>query len=453
MSRSKLIRNVAVVALAVVGASASAQTPQQKAANQIIVVFKAGATYAQRAAALRQLGLTSLEHLDALNLSIAKKQTKPAMSAMSLDATFGGSGVASAQPAAKPDAVVAVEQDFYTNWLKFDDVPSSDFNTEDIMGQAHALLAAAPNVAHQSATPALNVPWGVDRVGAPKVWTKSKGAGVKVAVIDTGISCSHPDLQCDLKSGFNATSATALPDDDNGHGTHVSGTIAGRGTGTGVIGVAPGVTLIPVKVLDSNGNGTVSDVVRGIEWAADHGANVINMSLGSSKGSAALQQAIETAYNKGITIVAAAGNDGPTANTVNYPGAYPQVIAVAASDKNDNIADFSSRGDQVAFTAPGVDILSTVPGGGYELMSGTSMATPHMTGLAALAIAGGASGPEAVRAALSKGATRLCKINLCPMPDMEGAGLVTANLLPEYSGMSTAHGMMMASVASFTTAN
>ena len=233
------------------------------------------------------------------------------------------------------------------------------------------------------------------------------------------------------------TNSSTPPIDDNGHGTHVAGIIAGQGKDGGVFGVAPQVTIIPVKVLNADGSGNLSDVVSGIYWAMTHGARVINMSLGAPTSAAALEQAVHKAYQAGVVIVAASGNDGENASrsggasTVDYPGAYPWVIAVAASDRSDHIAPFSSFGPAVDITAPGDGILSTVPNG-YEKMSGTSMASPHIAGVAALAVASGASGPESVKAALNTSASLLCPKSVfrgwqCAPSTDEGHGIPDAS--------------------------
>ena len=150
------------------------------------------------------------------------------------------------------------------------------------------------------------------------------------------------------------------------------------------------------------------------------------MSLGAPRGSKALQQVIQKARSQGVVIVAAAGNEGPKEGTVDYPAAYPEVIAVAASDAKDNVASFSSRGPQVALIAPGVDVLSTVPGGGYAKHSGTSMAAPHVAGLAAIAVAEGAAGPEGVSRALLGAASPLCPEGVCAGGTAQGNGMVDA---------------------------
>ena len=247
---------------------------------------------------------------------------------------------------------------------------------------------------------------------------------MKVAVIDTGIDAAHPDLAGQVAGGFNAVDA-AKPDawqDDEGHGTHVAGTIAAKRDGKGVVGVAPKVRLYAVKVLDKDGNGNYSDVIAGIEWAVSHGIKVANMSLGADTGSEALKRAVTAANKAGLLIVAAAGNSG---GPVGFPASYPETIAVAASDIKDGVADFSSRGPEVDFIAPGVDVKSVNKDGGWVELSGTSMATPHVAGLAALAVARGASTPAAIRAMFKKAATPLPGLT----STLQGMGMIDAGKL------------------------
>ncbi|HXS99704.1 MAG TPA: S8 family peptidase, partial [Elusimicrobiota bacterium] len=275
-----------------------------------------------------------------------------------------------------------------------------------------------------AAGPNPQIPWGVQRVGAPQVWARTQGAGAAVAVIDTGIDASHPDLAGQVAGGVNILDPQHPDDwkDDEGHGTHVSGTIAANGRNGGVAGVAPMAKLYAVKVLDKDGNGNYSDVIAGIEWAMNHGIKIANMSLGADEGSEPLHRAVQAALAKGMIIIAAAGNSG---GPVGFPGAYPEAIAVGASDGSDHVAPFSSRGPEVAYIAPGVEILSTKMGGGYTTLSGTSMASPHISGLAALAYAEGATTPAALRAALDRAARPIAGLT----PDMEGRGMVLAGNL------------------------
>jgi len=258
-------------------------------------------------------------------------------------------------------------------------------------------------------------PWGVDRIGADLVWSNNKGNGVKVAIIDTGIDKDHPDLQANIKGGFNFVSnhhrRPADPekwDDDNGHGTHCAGIVAAVDNDIGVIGVAPEAYLYGVKVLDRTGSGYESDVIAGIQWSRDNGMQVISMSLSSSSDSSPLHEACDKAYyDAGIVVVAAAGNSGPRDNTVLYPAKYESVIAVSATDDGDSLAGFSSIGPEVELAAPGVSIYSTYKGGGYATMEGTSMACPHVAGTAALVIGSRITGSGAVRTHLGNTAENL----------------------------------------------
>lgn len=229
-----------------------------------------------------------------------------------------------------------------------------------------------------------SISWGVRRIGAIDAWPISRGKQVRVAVIDTGVQLDHPDLVQHLGKGYNAVKPTQNPNDGNGHGTHVAGIIAATDNDFGVVGVAPEVRLFPVKVLDDSGSGTLSDVVSGIQWCMENDIDIINMSLGAAEGNDTFRQAINSAADHGITIIAAAGNSGPGQNTIDYPAKYPETIAVAASDQGDKIANFSSRGPEVDITAPGVDIESTYSTSAYTTLSGTSMAAPHVTGTVAL---------------------------------------------------------------------
>lgn len=278
------------------------------------------------------------------------------------------------------------------------------------------------------------LPWGVDRIDADRVWDAdankvidagaNAGRAVKVAVVDTGIDLTHPDLAANVVSSYNAIATTKSATDDNGHGSHVAGIIAGIDNTVGVLGVAPQTKLMAVKVLDRNGSGYYSDIIEGIQWSMNNGAKVINMSLGGTTDMQSLHDAIIAAYNAGIVIVVAAGNSGPGDNTVNYPAKYPEVIAVSATDSANAIASFSSRGPEVDLAAPGVSIYSTYKGGTYATLSGTSMAAPHVAGAAALVIASGrATAPADVKALLQSTADDL---GISGQDNLYGYGLVDA---------------------------
>ncbi|WP_442599387.1 S8 family peptidase [Neobacillus sp. D3-1R] len=261
--------------------------------------------------------------------------------------------------------------------------------------------------------PSDQTPWGIEAIyNNPTIQTTSGGAGVKVAVLDTGINLNHKDLtgsteQCKDFTDMKTSLVDGTCTDKNGHGTHVSGTILANGgsDGKGIYGVAPGAKLWAYKVLNDRGSGYSDDIANAIKMVADEAVRtnshvVISMSLGSSTKSTLIEDAVNYAYGKGVLVVAAAGNDGPGENTIGYPGALVNAVAVAALENvQENgtyrVADFSSRGSSatdgdyviqerdVEISAPGRAIESTWYDGSYNTISGTSMATPHVSGLAA----------------------------------------------------------------------
>lgn len=237
--------------------------------------------------------------------------------------------------------------------------------------------------------PVESLEWNVSKIKANSVWATSSGTGIKVAVIDTGIDKDHPDLIANIKGGRNyiikkGSVNPANWDDDNGHGTHVAGIIAASDNEIGVIGVAPTADLYAVKVLNRNGSGSLSDVIAGIDWAVGNNMDVINMSLGADSSSLSFKEAVDNAYSAGVVVVAAAGNDGAE---VDYPAAYGSVIAVAATNSSNVRPSWSSFGPEVELSAPGVYVRSTWKDNGYNTISGTSMASPHVAGTAALILA------------------------------------------------------------------
>lgn len=226
------------------------------------------------------------------------------------------------------------------------------------------------------------LPWGIDRIDAELVWPSSNTADlIKVGIVDTGISNKHPDLLVNVKGGVNTINSKKGWNDDNGHGSHVAGTVAALNNIVGVVGAAPAADLYAIKVLGANGSGYLSDVIEGIQWGVANGMRILNMSLGTASNIQSFEEAVKAAKMAGVTLVVAAGNSG---SAVDYPAAYQEVIAVSATDQNNVIASFSSRGPEVDLAAPGVSILSTYKGAFYATMSGTSMAAPHVTGAAAL---------------------------------------------------------------------
>lgn len=393
-----------LLALSLLCLSSSASAGERR-----IVVFQPGTSPAQRVALAKAAGGTVVRELPLINAVVIEHPTQVTIAESKLRALA---------------EVKRVDLDPKINWLNMADARGVDFALPAAAGAILKDVAALK--AKQAETPAptapgtQDTPWGINRVEAPAAWTVTRGKGVKLAVIDTGIDMTHPELRDILKGGWNAISTAATFNDDNGHGTHCSGTIAAKDDDAGVVGVAPQIDLYGVKVLDENGSGTFDDVIAGMLWAVENKMEVASMSLGASRGNQALADAVEAMRKAGVILIAAAGNSG---RSVGYPAAYPGAIAVAASDSSDRLASFSSRGPEVAVIAPGVNVRSTYMGGTYDTLSGTSMATPHVAGLTALYVAThkGAT-PEQARAALSAASTKLADV-----PDVgQGAGLPSA---------------------------
>lgn len=281
---------------------------------------------------------------------------------------------------------------------------------DDVVVEALVRGQKGPTPAPQ---PAEVLPWGIDRVDAELVWPSGNTADpIRVGIIDTGISNTHPDLLANVKGGVNTINSIKNWNDDNGHGSHVAGIVAGLDNDIGVIGVGPAIDLYAIKVLNKNGSGFLSDVIEGIQWAVASNMQVINMSLGTASDVQSFHDAVIAAKNAGLVTVAAAGNSG---GAVIFPAAYPETIAVSATNENNVIAPWSSRGPEVDLSAPGVSIYSTYKGTGYATLSGTSMAAPHVTGSAALVLntpvgpydanANGVWDPDEVQAKLQAAAT------------------------------------------------
>ncbi|WP_247002572.1 S8 family serine peptidase [Halosolutus gelatinilyticus] len=267
----------------------------------------------------------------------------------------------------------------------------------------------------------------VDRVEADDaIESGETGDGVSVAILDTGVDPQHETLAGNLGDGYAAADAACSTscggwfggggngigscleewDDDNDHGTHNAGIVGAADNGVGVRGVAPDATLHPVKVLGCDASGTYDDVAAGIKWSADQGHDVQNISLGAHTDTNVVRDAVQYAAERGVVMVAAAGNGGPCSDCVTYPAAYDEVIAVTAIDQNDRLADFSATGPEVDLVAPGVGIRSTVPRDDYADYSGTSMASPHVAGAAATLLGAGYDSDE-VRSRLKAAADDL----------------------------------------------
>ncbi|WP_414528325.1 S8 family peptidase [Nodularia chucula] len=305
-----------------------------------------------------------------------------------------------------------------SSWNAASDIDANSVRTANFNSTSgYGLINAAAAVARAAGMNTFgDVPnlggrnWGADLVKAPAAWAQGyTGRGVVIAVLDTGVDYTHPDLKdniwtnpgeipgngidndgngyIDDTQGWNFADNSNNVIDANGHGTHVAGTIAGGNNGFGVIGIAYDAKIMPVKVLSDQGSGSSTSVANGIYYAVNNGANVINLSLGGNFPNSSIENAIQYASSKGTVVVMAAGNNGYP--FTGYPATYANNwgLAVGAVDQNNNLANFSNRAGMNAFpyvTAPGVGIYSTVPGNQYATYNGTSMATPHVAGVVAL---------------------------------------------------------------------
>ncbi len=278
-------------------------------------------------------------------------------------------------------------------------------------------LAISPN------DPEWSEQWALRQVGAPAAWALLPGSArpVVVAVVDSGVDPSQPDLQGALVPGADFADSTGSTADQYGHGTMVAGVIAARGNNNlGVAGVCWVCLVMPIKVLDANGVGTGTGVAEGIRWAADHGAAVVNMSFVLNGPDPEVEAAVAYAHARGVLVVAAAGNAG--SGNATYPAAFPMVVSVAGTDDTDQLYPWSSYGSWVTLAAPGCS-MTTALGGGFASFCGTSAAAPVVAGLAALGYAAGGSEGE-VEAALERTAT--------PLPGaIVGSGRVDAVRLVE----------------------
>ncbi|HEY8529054.1 MAG TPA: S8 family peptidase [Paenibacillaceae bacterium] len=305
-------------------------------------------------------------------------------------------------------------------------------NRRRVRAQAQADGGITPNDTYYAA-----YQWNLPAIATERGWNLTRGSDdIVVAVIDTGVQADHPDLKGRLTEGCNVINPGEPPEDDVGHGTHVAGIIAATvNNAEGVAGMTWYTKIMPIKALDGTGTGSTYSVAEAILWATDHGADVINLSLGNYAEAAFLHDAIRYAVGRGVLVVAASGNDNT--DQPGYPAAYPEVLAVAATDPDTGRAYFSNYGDYIDLAAPGTNIPSTYPGGRYAALSGTSMASPHVAALIALVRAvNPALTPEEIADLLRGTATDLGS----PGPDPEfGHGVIDVRrALEQAAGMTAA---------------
>jgi len=281
--------------------------------------------------------------------------------------------------------------------------------------------------------------WSITAFDLPSAWSKTRGEGVKVGVLDTGCDLDHPDLKSNLLPGFNFVNPLSDPWDDNNHGTHVAGIIAAENNSIGMVGVAPAAKIVPIKVLDRHGNGSLDDVARGIIWAVDVGhVDLICMSLGSPNPVQEVREAIKYAQSKGVVCFVAAGNAGLT-RSIFYPANYPETIAIGSIDENLGRSSFSNTGDNLDFMAPGNRIFSTVPDNWYAVLSGTSMAAPFAAGIGALMLSHARNKGDDSRFKTSEGYVEEIRKHTIPVSNLnlgdrkfyEGFGIIDAKKLFE----------------------
>jgi major intracellular serine protease len=281
------------------------------------------------------------------------------------------------------------------------------------------------------------IPRGVEIIQAPEIWSETKGKGITVAVLDTGCDTDHPDLMDRIIGGYNFTKddgGDALKFEDyNGHGTHVAGTIAGNLNNNGVVGVAPEANLLILKVLGKNGSGQYDWIINAIRYATEQKVDIISMSLGGPNDIQELHDVIIEAVNQNILVVCAAGNEGDGRDSTDefgYPGCYNEVISVGAVNLERKSSGFTNSNNQVDLVAPGENVISTYLNGTYATLSGTSMATPHVSGALALlkvlsncAFERNLTEPELYSQLIKR------TVPLGSSPNIEGNGLVYLTLL------------------------
>ena len=328
--------------------------------DQLLVRFKPSATEAEKRAMHARYGAQVVGEVPALGVQVLRVPTDALYSVSAYQAS---STVAYAEP------------NYLAEILGRPDGAAPRAGAPVPLGPQSSL--AAPN------DPLYSQQWHHATIRSSQGWDETHAAAVTIAIVDTGVVCSHPDLSGKCVPGYDFVNNDSDPRDDHGHGTHVAGIAAAMtNNGVGIAGVGYDARIMPMKALGASGNGSHSAIASAITWATDRGAHVINMSLGAYFTSSTLRDAVAYAISRGVSVVAAAGNDN--SSNPNYPSSYPDVIGVAATTQSDTKASFSNYGQNIDVAAPGVGILSSVMSGSYQAWSGTSMASPVVAGAAAL---------------------------------------------------------------------
>ncbi|MDP9310070.1 MAG: S8 family peptidase [Chloroflexota bacterium] len=338
----------------------------QVAPNEYLVKFVPGTRIGQREAAVQELGGQLVDRIGQLDVDLVR---------------FPQAGQPGSVQAAG-DVVGTFEQHPLVEYIQ----PNYVYAVSEAgPRKAYLPLVITPGAVLPN-DPSLNLQYAWGRLDAIKGWSYDTGSQAVVAIVDTGIQLNHPDLQGKILPGYDFVDDDRSADDTfQGHGTHVAGIVgAVTNNGIGVAGTCPKCKLMPVRVLNSSGGGNSGDVVKGIVFATDNGADVINLSLGGREDDQTLAAAVKYAWNKGVFVACAAGNDGDYGNPINYPAYYDACEAVGATNADDSHARYSEYGRWVDIVAPGTGIYSTYKNSSYAAFSGTSMATPFVAGVAGL---------------------------------------------------------------------
>jgi type VII secretion-associated serine protease mycosin len=268
------------------------------------------------------------------------------------------------------------------------DLPRARALVDRLRDRAGTVAADVAAELHVLEEPLRPYQWPLDRLEAERVWEISRGKSAVIAVVDTGVDGTHPDLRDILLPGLDLIDPGGDGSvDGQGHGTGVAGAAAAPENGVGIAGLAPAAAVLPVRVADDQGVASTTDVAEGVVWAADNGADVINLSLGGPQSSSVLEEAVRYAVDQGVVVVAAAGNNRQTGNDPIYPAAYADVLAVAATERDDDVAVFSNSGAYVDLAAPGVEVAVPIPGAQWAYADGTSFSSPYVAAAAALLLA------------------------------------------------------------------
>ncbi len=373
----------------------------QTVAGEYLIKFRPGASQAHRKAAIDGVGGKSINRIDALNIDVVE---------------FPALGHGNNRQA-ETHVLAALEHNPNIEYVQPNYIFSSNGDgthpiyLPQISGSGIA-ASFTPNDTYLSSQ------YGLTKINAFRGWGYTQGSSdVVVAIVDSGIQLDHPEFAGKIvPGGYDFVGENYVyeledsePNDTNGHGTHVAGIVGAiTNNGAGVAGICPNCKLLPVRVLDAYGSGDTRSVTRGILHAVEHGAKVINLSLGiagdgSESYAPAMKDAVDYAWSKGVVVTCAAGNEGQRGNPIMYPAYYNNCIAVGATDKNDSLASYSEYGNWVDIVAPGTSIYSTYLNGRYATLSGTSMATPHTAGAAGLLASQGLTNQQ-IRARLERSA-------------------------------------------------